>query len=336
MTKPIATLPHLSWLPILAHLLLIHPSSIHCYGQERYPSNFCSDSAYYFIQRQIEIGSRVPNTQAHQTCKKYLKETLKKFGAQLSVQKFKTKAFDGTVLQLYNLIASFNPIATKRLLLAAHWDTRPFADKDKNQTQKPIQGANDGASGVGILLEIARLTNQHPLQQIGIDIILFDGEDYGVPADHSTTPAQRNTFWCLGSQFWCKYPHTSNYQAKYGILLDMVGHPQATFYKEGWSEHYAPKQVKIIWRTAARLGHKNYFINRPSHNYITDDHYFINKYRNIPTVNIIDHSHSEEGCFKPYHHTHMDTIDHIDKRTLQAVGETVLQLIYDFENAQKH
>lgn len=317
-------------------LLLLGYSLTLSYGQAEKIAPFCSDSAYYFIQQQVDMGARVPNTPAHQLCKRYLKKTLQSFGAQLTVQPFTATTFDGKTITFYNLIASFNPLASKRILLAAHWDTRPFADKDTQQVKEPIQGANDGASGVGVLLEIARLMGTYPLGHTGVDFIFFDGEDYGPPAGYvsSDIAAERQVdFWCLGSQFWAKCPHVPSYKAEWGMVLDMVGHPQATFYKEGWSAHYAAKQVEMIWHTAARLGYTKYFINRPSKNYIIDDHYFVNRFTQIPMVDIIDHSCSQGGCFKPYHHTHMDNIAYIDKQTLQAVGETILAVLRSVDTA---
>jgi hypothetical protein len=294
---------------------------------------FNADSAYYFIQQQVALGPRVPNTVAHRACKRCLKKELKKYDPKLVVQKFKSLAFNGQRLQLYNLVASFNPAAAKRLLLATHWDTHPFADKDFKDQGKPIQGANDGASGVGILLEIARNIHQLLPAAIGIDIIFFDGEDYGPPADYPGPSAQKKFFWCLGSQFWCSYPHTTPYRPDYGILLDMVGGKAATFYLEGWSAQHAKDKVSLIWHKAAKLGYGQYFIHQPSGCYILDDHYFITTYRNIPMVLIIDHRPSPQHCFKAYHHTHADQIENINTKALQAVGETLLHVIKDFTAA---
>ncbi|ACE06148.1 hypothetical protein Aasi_0768 [Candidatus Amoebophilus asiaticus 5a2] len=290
--------------------------------------HFNTDSAHYFIQQQVNLGPRVPNTTAHKTCKAYLKQQLKEYADKVYVQKFQATAFNGVKLELYNIIASFNEACTHRILLAAHWDTRPFADKDTNSKQKPILGANDGASGVGILLELARNIKQVSLKNVGIDIILFDGEDYGPPQGYQKQLTNRAIFWCLGSQFWSQHPHKDNYTAHYGILLDMVGSKKATFYKEAWSVYYANKYTNSIWNTAQALGHGYYFINQASQNYILDDHYFVNKYAHIPMVNIIDHHPTSKGCFPSYHHTHADHLNLIDKGTLQAVGETVLKVIY--------
>ncbi|MCH8319204.1 MAG: M28 family peptidase, partial [Bacteroidetes bacterium] len=220
---------------------------------------FNADSAYVFVKNQVDFGPRVPNTPEHFACGNHLIKQLESYGAVVIVQEFKVKAYDNTILNLRNIIGSFNPRAKKRILLAAHWDTRPFADREVNLsasledqlTDSPIDGANDGASGVGVLLEIARLINTHSLQY-GVDIIFFDGEDYGQPNDE--TPRKKDT-WCLGSQYWARNLHKKDYYAKIAILLDMVGAKGAKFAMEGTSRHFAPGVVKKVWSTANRLGY---------------------------------------------------------------------------------
>ena len=288
---------------------------------------FDADSAYYFIQRQVNFGPRVPNTPAHQLCKKYLKKQLKQYRGKIFEQKFEVIAFNGDTLRLSNIIASWNLKCPHRILLAAHWDTRPFADKDLTGNLGPILGANDGASGVGVLLEIAHSLYQIPLTELGIDIILFDGEDYGPPATCKKNH-KPDVFWCLGSQYWSQHKHKKDYIAQCGILLDMVGSREATFYREKWSTQYAKNTLDKIWGIAEELGYADLFIDKPSKYAITDDHYFVNKYANIPMVNIIDHSLAPAPCFASYHHTHADNLDIIDKKTLKAVGDTILRFIY--------
>ena len=288
---------------------------------------FDSTAAYHFIQKQISLGPRVPNTPAHQLCSNYLQQQLTAMGAEVQVQPFRAKAFDGQTLELKNIIASFQPDCARRILLAAHWDTRPVADKDKTNSTQPIEGANDGASGVGVLLAIAQTLGQCPVEALGVDIILFDGEDYGPP--HGSSYEKKNsTHWCLGAQYWSQYPHLTGYRAVYGILLDMVGTRDATFYQERYSMHYAAHVVKRIWQTAEQLGHEQYFIAQNSHGHIIDDHVFVNRQAQIPMVNILDHYPGKGQVFKPYHHTHKDNLRLIDPKTLQAVGETLLHVIY--------
>ncbi|MBC7450967.1 MAG: M28 family peptidase [Cytophagales bacterium] len=289
---------------------------------------FNADSAYSYVASQVAFGPRVPNTKAHIDCAAYLSEFLTKNSGWVFRQDFVAKAFDGKELKLKNIIASYNLKASKRILLAAHWDTRPFADQDPSMIdqQKPIDGANDGASGVAILMEIARaiqLAEKKP--DVGIDFILFDGEDYGQPAFYQG-PYQDNS-WCLGSQYWSKNKHSFNYTAEYGILLDMVGAKNATFAREGVSMQNAPEVVQNVWATGQRLGYGNHFINYQSDG-ITDDHAYVNSIAKIKMIDIIEFDESDGNYFGAYWHTHNDNLKVIDKATLKAVGQTLLEVVY--------
>ncbi len=286
---------------------------------------FVADSAYIYVKNQVDFGPRVPNTQAHDDCAKYLVSELKRFGAEIIEQRADLKAFDGTMLKSVNIIGSYNPEAKSRILLFAHWDSRPWSDHDPivdNRT-KPVLGANDGASGVGVLLEIARLLNtQKP--NIGVDIIFFDAEDYGAPESF-----QGNTedSWCLGSQYWSKNPHIKGYNAKYGILLDMVGAPDATFYKEEISMHYAAHVVNKVWAAAEQSGFGQYFRDEKIGG-ITDDHLYVNRITGIPCIDIIQYNKDSNQGFGHYWHTVNDNMDNIDKNTLNAVGSTLMKVVY--------
>ncbi len=308
-----------------------HPGAKHLLKTITVPS-FDSDSAYYFIQKQVDFGPRVPNTDAHRICGAYLVRKLKSYGAQVIEQDFSEQAYDGKTLYLKNIIASYNTKAQKRILLAAHWDTRPFADKDFEGRYEPIDGANDGGSGVGVLLEVARNIGKNDRPDIGVDIILFDGEDYGEHADVKDPPRKNGLvqiWWSLGSQYWAKNPHVPKYSAYYGILLDMVGAKNARFHKEGGSMQFAPKVVQRVWNTARSLGYSNYFINTNSPG-IMDDHIFVNRDAKIPMVDIVEFDpDSPTYYFGDYHHTRKDNMGIINKQTLQAVGETVLYTIYN-------
>ncbi|MCK5705697.1 MAG: M28 family peptidase [Cyclobacteriaceae bacterium] len=294
--------------------------------------SFNSDSAYLFIQKQVDFGPRVPNTDAHKVCGDFLVNKLKSYGAKVTEQNFREQAYNGTILHLKNIIAAYNPNARKRILLASHWDTRPYADKDFAGRYEAIDGANDGGSGVGILLEVARILSKNEKPNTGIDIILFDGEDYGEHEDVKNTPLKNGLvqiWWCLGSQYWADHPHVPKYSAYYGILLDMVGSKNARFYKEGGSMQFAPKVVKKVWKTARSLGYSNYFINTNSPG-IMDDHIFVNRDAKIPMIDIVEFDpDSPSYYFGDYHHTRKDNMSIIDKQTLQAVGETVLYTIYN-------
>lgn len=288
--------------------------------------DFSADSAYIHIEKQAAFGPRVPNTAAHKACADYLAGELTRFGAKLFVQEATLTAYDGTRLQAKNIIGSYNPDQEKRILLFAHWDSRPYADHDpdENNHHTPILGVDDGASGVGVLLEIARqLQKQAP--EVGIDLIFFDAEDYGVP---DFLPGNQQDTYCLGSQFWAKNPHVPNYKAEYGILLDMVGSKNATFYKEAFSVRYAARYVEKIWETARNLGYGGFFINSIGGS-ITDDHVYVTQGRNIPCVDIINYDPETPTGFGHYWHTLNDTMENIDKETLKAVGQTVMEVIYN-------
>jgi len=288
---------------------------------------FNQDSAFAFIEKQLSFGPRVPNTKAHEECALFLEQKLEAYAVTVIVQKTRLRAYDGTALNIRNIIASFNPSTNNRIFLCAHWDSRPIAEKDTalNKQKLPIDGANDGASGVGVLLEIARLLNaRKPL--IGVDIILFDAEDYGQPDNSGMKPVEDT--WALGSQYWAKNPHKKNYYARYGILLDMVGAANATFLKEGYSMQYAPDVVRKVWQTAQRAGYAEYFVNKET-NAITDDHFYINKLAGIPTIDIIHYDNNSPTGFFPHWHTHGDNISVIDKQTLKAVGQTLMTVIFE-------
>lgn len=289
--------------------------------------SFNSDSAYSYIEQQVAFGPRVPNSTAHQKCAQYMVNFLKQYSDTVYEQSFTANAFDGTPLNLTNIIASFNPTAPKRILLCAHWDTRPFSDQDDESLWRtPIDGANDGGSGVGILMEVARSIKTNNDLAVGVDIVLFDGEDYGQPHFHEGEGSAES--WCLGSQHWSKNFHKPGYRAYYGILLDMAGAKGATFYKEGVSRNYAPLIVNQVWGAGQKLGYASYFINKESAP-ITDDHTFINGIAGIPTIDIIHHDpQSNNFYFGNYWHTQEDNMEVISKETLKAVGQTLLYVVY--------
>ncbi len=287
---------------------------------------FNADSAYQFVQAQVDFGPRVPNTKEHLACAGYLEETMKSFGAKVQVQKAKVKAYDGTILNIRNIISSFQPEKNNRILLFAHWDSRPFADHCEHEElrDKPILGANDGASGVGVLMEVGRILKDHKIK-MGVDIIFFDAEDYGTP-DNKGLPYKPDT-WCLGSQHWSKNMHELGYYPRYGILLDMVGAKGATFYQEQHSVQFAPGLVKKVWNIASKLGYSNYFIHQQG-GQVIDDHIYVNKVAHIPSINIIQHDPSTFSNFGAYWHTHNDNMDVIDRNTLKAVGQTLLNVLF--------
>ncbi len=287
---------------------------------------FNADSAYSYVATQVAFGPRVPNTKEHLLCADYLSSELKRFGADVIVQDAPVTAYDGKVLKAKNIIGQFNTQKVNRILLFAHWDSRPFADHDPDPQKRnsPILGANDGASGVGVLMEIARQIHKSGIN-MGVDIIFFDAEDYGTP-EHIDVRHKPDT-WCLGAQYWGKNPHKKDYTARYGILLDMVGAPDAVFYKELYSKKFAPNLLDRVWNTAADLGYLSYFSFEDG-GQITDDHVYVNALRKIPCIDIIQHEPMSDTNFNAYWHTHEDNMNNIDKATLKAVGQTVLEVIY--------
>jgi hypothetical protein len=290
---------------------------------------FSGDSAYFFVQKQVAFGPRIPNSTSHQKTGDFLLDQLKASGAIVVEQKFSAETFDGQRLKLRNIIASYFPEKQKRILLAAHWDTRPFADKDKEKTNRPFDGANDGASGVGVLLEVARLLHTNDTPNIGVDIIFFDGEDWGEPENQTNAvphPQGLDSWWCLGSQHWAKNKHKGGYSAYYGILLDMVGGHHAHFYREEISLHYAPSIVDKVWATAERLGYGHVFINA-NQGSVTDDHYYVNTLGKIPMIDIINYDPANKN-FGDFHHTTKDNMAIISKETLQIVGTTLIHVLY--------
>jgi hypothetical protein len=288
--------------------------------------DFNADSAYQYIKEQVDFGPRFPNNEAHGKCAIYLKNKLANFGLDASIQLGKATTFNKKEITIKNIIGEYKPELERRILLFAHWDTRPFADQDTKDMTKPILGANDGGSGVGVLLEVARqLTIQNP--EIGVDIIFFDAEDYGEPSSGMSMQSNPDS-WCLGSQFWSRTPHKPNYKAEFGILLDMVGSADAYFTHEAISMTYAPDIVRKVWSKAAQLGHGNHFVNQQVGFQVTDDHKYVNEIAKIPSIDII-HYDRNTGSFHHSWHTHDDNMDVIHKNTLKAVGETLLGVILD-------
>ena len=287
------------------------------------PVSFNADSAYAFVQRQCQFGPRVPGTDAHRRCGDYLVSTLKSYGTTVIEQTGKVTTFDGVNLPLRNIIAQINTDAETRILLLAHWDCRPWADKDPDPAKRrtPVMGANDAASGVAVLLEMARAM-QDKLPNIGVDIMLVDVEDWG------DDEGGNDDSWALGTQYWARNMHQQGYHPMYGILLDMVGAADASFLQEYYSMQYAPAVVREVWRIAAALGHSNRFISQPGGG-INDDHLPVNR-AGVPCIDIIDmRMDSQYGFFAGWHTTD-DVMHYISPATLGAVGETLLTLIYSY------
>lgn len=289
--------------------------------------DFSADTAWQYVSRQVAFGPRVPDTDAHAKCLDFLCQTLSRHGAKVEVQQGTMKYFDGKPAPVKNVIASYLPQKRNRILLAAHWDCRRYSDYDPDPSKRntPVMGANDGASGVGVLLEVARQINiRQP--QIGVDIVLFDNEDNGTPS-HLDVDSQVEDSWCLGSQLWAKELGKQS-AVRFGILLDMVGAKNALFYREKYSLQSARQYVDKIWNTALELGYGNFFV-AANGGYILDDHYYVNQIAGIPMVDIIQTDPTSATGFAHYWHTQDDVIDNVDRSTLEAVGRTVLTILYN-------
>ncbi len=291
---------------------------------------FDPDSAYTFIEKQVAFGPRVPGSAAHEACGDWLVAQLKTNGATVIEQRDSVIAFNNRKMPLRNIIGSWKPEAKERILLFAHWDTRPFADRDDDRKHEPIDGANDGGSGVGVLLEIARhLSDQASgsRPKLGIDILFTDMEDHGEPSGSMTLDEKSIDTWALGAQYFAKNPHVPNYKARFGILLDMVGAHDAKFYQEALSMQYAPAIVRKVWRTAHAIGYGDRFVQETKYFVGIDDHVPINKQLRIPSIDIIQYDPST-NAFGPFWHTHDDNMDVISKETLKAVGQTVMEVVW--------
>ena len=294
---------------------------------------FNADSAYQYVAKQTSFGPRVPETEAHAQCAEWLTAKLNEWADTVIVQEFRTRLFNDKGIDGKNIIGVFHPEAKKRIVLCAHWDSRPYADHDPDEanTHTPIDGANDGASGVGVLLECARQFHLQALpEKLGVDIIFFDLEDYGPHQDDAETYYDdRVNYWALGSQHWSKSPHVYGYKAYYGILLDMVGGSKPNFQKEYYSQGFAAWVVNKVWRKAYDLGYRPEFSNEMG-GPISDDHLPMNQVAGIPTIDIIDlQPESSNGCFPEVWHTVNDNLEHIDKATLGMVGDVLLHVLYE-------
>ena len=282
---------------------------------------FNADSAYAYTASQCAFGPRVPNTEAHRLCGDYLAAHLARFG-RLTEQRATLTAFDGTVLNARNIICEINPDSARRILLLAHWDCRPWADNDpiESNRRRPVPGANDGASGVAVLMELARMFAQQP-PRVGVDILLVDAEDWG-----QSNAGDDDQSWALGTQYWCRHKHRPDYQPMFGILLDMVGTRNARFPHEYFSAYHAPQILEIVWDEARKAGYGDFFVNRNAIG-VTDDHIYINE-AGIPCIDIIDLG--DGTSFFDGWHTTADDINVISAETLEAVGSTVAKVIYRF------
>jgi len=286
--------------------------------------SFNKDSAFVFVEKQLEFGPRVPGSESHAACRDWMIELFESYGAEVIQQDFLATIYTGQSLESSNIIAQFNPKHKERVILSAHWDTRFIAeeDSDKSRREDPIPGADDGASGVAVLLEIGRLLGQNPID-LGVDIILWDAEDQGERGGNQNSERT----WCLGSQHWSLNKHDKKYKANYGINLDMVGAKNPRFGKDAISMYYAPIVMNKVWKLGQSMGYSDMFVNEDTGG-LVDDHKVICEMAGIPMIDIINQPTTTKTNFVPHWHTHGDDISVIDKRSLKAVGQVVLATIY--------
>ncbi|MBN2413318.1 M28 family peptidase [candidate division KSB1 bacterium] len=274
--------------------------------------DFDNENAYNYLKKQCEFGPRVPGSTGHQQCKDYLIQTLQRHADNVTPQIFMFSFGEPVrTVSATNIIAAFQPEKSERILLCAHWDTRPWADRDPNPKNiiKPVLGANDGASGVAVLLEMARLFHiQKP--NVGVDIVLFDAEDAGNYGNDRS--------WAKGSEAFAR-EFRSTYFPRFGILIDMIGDAELAIYKEQFSVKYAAPVVDLVWNKAAQLGITEFI---PTIKFsVFDDHIPLLE-NGIPCIDLIDFDY-------PYWHTIEDTPDKCSASSLGKVGRVLTHIIYE-------
>ena len=292
--------------------------------------DFNADNAYNSIAAQCAFGPRVPNNEAHTKCADYIAGEFEKLGYTVVRQTAVLQRYDGVKMKSVNIFATADTVSDRRILLSAHWDSRPWADQDADEAnyRTPVAAANDGASGVAVMLEIARAISQQK-PGIAVDFVCFDAEDCGTPEWDKTGDTQADeATWCLGSQYFAANLPRPDYRPMYAVNLDMVGGKAARFLQEGFSKHYASGIVSKIWTAATDAGYSMVFPQQDG-GYATDDHLPLNQIAGIPTVDIIPCYTDYENSFGPTWHTVNDTPENIDRNTLKAVGQTMLQVIYN-------
>ncbi|MGD2045082.1 MAG: M28 family peptidase [Gemmatimonadota bacterium] len=275
---------------------------------------FDGEAAFELVRKQVDFGPRVPGTEGHAAQLEWMVARLDSLAPEVAVDTFSHVTATGDSLTLYNVTARFRPEATRRILLLTHWDTRPRSDQAATPEQQaiPVPGANDGASGTAVLLELARLLADSA-PPMGIDLLFVDGEDYG--------PEMEDMF--LGAVRYASRLDSLERRPVYGVLLDMVGDADPLFVQEDLSVQYGNVVVQKLWGAAARLGYERYFPNRVGER-VTDDHLPLIQ-AGLPTVDVID---LDYGPGNRYWHTPEDTPNRVAPATLYMVGEVVTELIY--------
>ena len=276
---------------------------------------FNGAKAFDLLVRQTKFGPRNPGSSGHAACLEFLTGEMRRYADTVKLQEFNYTGYQNERFPLTNIIGSFNPAATSRVLLCAHWDSRPRADndEDKKRWNEPILGANDGASGVAVLLELASMFRQSP-PPIGVDLALWDGEDYGKEGDLDR--------YLIGSKYFAAHK-PADYTPRFGILLDMIGDKFLDIPKEQHSVEYAPDIVDLVWRTARELGFPQ-FVDETGE-LITDDHLPLNEV-GIKTIDLIDFDYPDPS--NRFWHSHNDIPENCSAESLEAVGTVLTHVIY--------
>lgn len=278
--------------------------------KEHPPREFDGQAAFGYIEKQVGFGPRIPGTKAHQQMATWLDSLLRQRADTLVVQSWKHVTVKGDTLRLQNFLARFNPSAQKRILFLAHWDSRPRADSPLSRdSTKPVLGANDGGSGVALLLGVADVLKRTP-PAIGVDLLFVDGEDYG---DFTKAPADV----LIGSRYYGAH-QVAGSKPLYAVLFDLIADKDLQIYQEGNSLVGAPEVVELVWDTAKDLGYGGYFIASPRHTLI-DDHLELQK-AGIRAIDVVDFDY-------PAWHTQYDTIDKVSPASLQVVGDVAMALL---------
>ncbi len=281
--------------------------------------DFDGRRAYDFLVTQTRFGPRNPGSAGHRNCLNYLQSELQSAAEAVNTQSFTVAGYNKETLKLTNVIASFNLKATTRILLLAHWDTRPRADNDPDPKKRDalILGANDGASGVAVLLESAHHLKLRP-PQVGVDLLFVDGEDYGKEGD-----AQ---YYLLGAKHFAKHL-PPGFVPSFGILLDMIGDKQLEIPKDRYSLEFAPEIVELVWSTARDLGISQ-FSDNLARGWTTDDHVPLNQ-AGIKTIDLIDFEYPDSS--NRFWHSVQDTPDKCSAESLEAVGTVLMHVIYNYK-----
>lgn len=271
---------------------------------------FDGAKAMGYVNTQMAFGPRVPGTAAHRTAGDWIVAQMRERADSVTVQTWTHVTADGTRLPMRNVLARFNPTASTRVLYLAHWDSRPTAEKaaDAAARREPTPGANDGASGVAVLIGVADALKARPAD-VGVDLLFTDGEDWG---DFDT-----NTDVLIGAKYFAANM-PSGYAPVFGVLFDMVGEPNARFLYESNSLRVAPEVLQRVWSTAQQLGHGAYFPTR-EYGPVTDDHLPLIE-KGLKVINVIDLDYA-------HHHTPDDTADKVSAVTLQVVGDVAMAVL---------